>query len=351
MTINRSLVIVLLVLAAVLATGLSGCGKKEEKADDKHGDDKAKKTTAPKKRAPKKAPPKKRSGPAKSGSSSSDSGGSSKKARRTGKVSVDELLINNPDRIENLLKAKDYKYPFKYNIFRDYVVREQEKIDNDKDGSPDIYDDDDDNDGFPDTVEIEQGFDPKNKYSHPQRTTLGGGSVIGGGLGGAGASGAGGGAAGPVAAGPAGGKGGKAAKGAESHGTPVGEVYETTGIYFRGIFGLRNSKVAVLKVIKDDEEKMLLKREGESFKGIQKGKSYFIKEINLQKDYIRVREESSGEVLTLTFEKKDKNAAAKAPAAVAPGKPGAKGGKAAAKKPAPKKRDSKAAKKPAANKK
>lgn len=321
MRIDRSLAIVMGALTVMLAFSLVGCDKKvEDKPDDKAKKASVKKKTPPARRRP-----------ASSGSDASSSGsggsGAAKKSRRTGKISVDELIINNPDRIENLLKAKEYKYTFNYNIFRDYSVREQEKNDYDKDGIPDLYDDDDDNDGFPDALEIEQGFNPKDKNSHPQRSNILSDRASG-------ISGVEGVTTGVATSARQGtGKGGK---GAQEHGIPV-EVYETTGIYFRGIFALRNSKVAVLKVIKDSDEKMLLKREGETFKGIQKGKSYYMEEINLQKDYIRVREESSGEIIKLTFEKKDRNVASKTTAdASVSGKPGAK-------KPAAKKRTTKKA--------
>lgn len=288
---RRLLSLLLICLVAIGALGVSGCGKASEPAaghDDKKAAAKTTKTrTKPKPRA------------AKTAKKPASSSGASKSAgsKKRGKLSVSDLLVKNPGRIEDLLKPKDYGYKFKYNVFKDYSLRKKEKIDNDGDGVPDIYDLDDDNDGFPDTVEIAQGFDPLNKFHHPERSNIVSGGAGDGLLPTAPASGD----AVPVDAGS--GSSAPSATPAASSGGD-GSVGQS-GVFFRGLFGIRSAKIAALKVVKNGVESMILCREGESFKGVSAGKEYLMEEINLPKEYIKVREIGSGEVFKLSFQKKE----------------------------------------------
>jgi hypothetical protein len=292
---SLSFILIFLIIFPVLL--LCGCGDKKEepKKDDKPKKVRPKRT---KKTAAKKSTAESKN------KSTSKAGG---KSKRRGTVKVEELVIQNPDRIEDLLKAKDYKYGNKYNIFKDYVLRERERVDTDGDGIPDIYDDDDDGDGFPDSVEIAEGFDPLNKYSHPERSSLiGAGAIAGSSQAGAGASGS---------AGTS--KPGKDSKtGSRSRGKskagpqdqPIEET-QTAGIYFRGLFGIRNNKVAVLKVVKDERDDIILKREGEKFLGISKGTEYLLEEINLLQEFIKVRDIKKDNIIKLSFQKDKKEKA------------------------------------------
>ncbi|PKK90499.1 MAG: hypothetical protein CVV64_09040 [Candidatus Wallbacteria bacterium HGW-Wallbacteria-1] len=334
------MVSVLVIFMIVIVMGVTGCGSSapeaghDTKAEDKKDDKKKKKSRAKK--------PSKRKRTAKSGSKSgsSSSGSSSSKSsssKKRGKVSVDDLLIKNPGRIEDLLKSKDYTYKFKYNIFRDFTTRKKEKFDYDKDGIPDIYDLDDDNDGFSDAEEIAQNFDPLNKFHHPERNTItgpGGGNGLmptapsEGGEPGVGAA--------PTAS--------SAGKSSSSGSAGDAAVGEGTGVYFRGLFGVRSAKIAALKVVKDKRETMLLCREGETFKGVQAGKEYLMEEINLSREFIRVKEITSGEVFKLSFQKKE-NKPTKVAAAEKDSKGSSKNSsktkKRAKAKPKPKKKDTK----------
>lgn len=282
---------------------LSGCG------DDKKVEEPKKDLRKKRKRTPRKNTSKKKTSKSSSKGTSSNTRANKK---RKGPVKVDNLVIKNPERIEDLLKAKEYGYNSKFNIFRDYVIRERERIDTDKDGIPDIYDPDDDNDRFPDVQEIAEGFDPLNKYSHPVSNIIGGD---------AGAINQ------PMATNDSGTDSNSKTNKKQNQGRknasstvdqPIVES-QTAGVYFRGLFGIRNNKVAVLKVVKDKKDNIILRREGEKFAGIAKDSEYLLEEINLVQEFIKVRDLEKDNLIKLSFQK-DKKAKKKSVQPVETGK-------------------------------
>jgi hypothetical protein len=202
------------------------------------------------------------------------------------KISVDDLAIRNREQIESRFTPKDYNFPYKFNIFQDMITRREYNTDTDGDGKMDADDDDDDNDGFTDILERECDTDPKNKFSHPynnrkddpfttdyypdydafENQSKPDGKRF---------------------KAPDIKKTGKPTE--QKSGNEDEQIIELTrdsALIFKGFFGLRSNRIAVMKIVTPKGKSILLRKESESFPGLRKGSVYRILKIDLENDYI-----------------------------------------------------------------
>lgn len=206
--------------------------------------------------------------------------------KKSRKLTVDDLNINNTDKLESYFKVREYSHPCKFNIFQDLISRIEWNTDTDGDGKVDAEDDDDDNDGFTDLLEAEYGTNPRDRFSRPFADQI---------------------KSRPIDTYPDG-------DSPSNHITSENREDEqiipekpdqkdnqslVSGIYFKGLFGLRSNKIAVLKVLKPHKQTILLRREGERFQGLTPGISFLIEKVDLKRDFIHIRRFPDNETINL----------------------------------------------------
>lgn len=210
-----------------------------------------------------------------------------RQARRKGGVSLEDLEFKDPGFLDRHFEAKNYDYPYKHNIFKDYDRRELEDGDFDGDLKINCEDEDDDNDGYTDVMEIACGSDPLDPKSLPTQGFR----------------------PPPPPQVPENSQGPKwkspvktRSPKNEENANQVDRV-DSAAIYFQGLFGFRRNRVGVMKIVKDDFEKLLLVHEGDTIQGIRPGILYDIDVIDVPRDFIRILERPSNRVLKFRLTK------------------------------------------------